>query len=307
MTGGPPATGPRPATGYVEALAAAGLWGASGIFSVVLFERGMDPAGVALLRPWTGVAFLLVGAWLLRPSAFRLPLRALGWIAGVGGLATALFQIAYQMSTEAVGVPTTVALLYLAPAMVLAAAGPMLGEAPTRRQVVLAAVSVVGVWLTVSGARGAAVTLTPAGVAWGLTAAAAYAGYTLLGRYAAPRWGSVATVLHATWSACLILAVVVPLTWGRPTLPVDPTSWALLALYGLLTIAVAAFLFYDALARIPASHVTILATAEPVVAALLATLLVNQGLAPLGWLGLVLVVIGVAGTSVRRPRKPQVS
>jgi threonine/homoserine efflux transporter RhtA len=53
--------------------------------------------------------------------------------------------------------------------------------------------------------------------------------------------------------------------------------------------------------------VTILATAEPVVAALLATLLVNQGLAPLGWLGLVLVVIGVAGTSVRRPRTPQVS
>lgn len=294
------ATGDR--VGYLEVLGAASLWGSSGIFSVALFRRGMDPAGVALLRPWAGVAFLIVGAWLLRPAAFRVPARGLAWMAGVGGLATATFQVAYQMSTEAVGVPTTVALLYLAPALVLAAAGPLLGEPPSKRQVGLATLSVAGVWLTVIGAHDAELRLSSAGLLWGLLAAASYASYTLLGRFAAPRWGSVATVLHATWAACLILAVAVPLVWGTPRLPSDGVSWVLLVVYGLLTIAVAAFLFYDALGRIPAGHVSILATAEPVVAALLATVLVSQGLTPVGWVGLCLVVTGVAGASRSRPR-----
>jgi DME family drug/metabolite transporter len=191
-------------------------------------------------------------------------------------------------------------LLYLAPALVLAGAGPLLGEPPTRRQVGLAALSVAGVWLVVSGAREAELALTPRGVAWGLAAAASYAIYTLLGRYASPRWGSVATVLHATWGACVLLLVAIPLAWGAPRMPAGGTAWTLLIVYGVLTIAVAALLFYDALARVPAGSVTILLTAEPVVAALLATVLVNQGLTGRGWLGLALVVIGVAGTARRR-------
>jgi drug/metabolite transporter, DME family len=284
-------------TGYLEVLGAASLWGSSGIFSVALFRRGMDPAGLALWRPWIGVLFLIIGVWLFRPGAFRVPARGLFWMAGVGGLATAVFQVAYQMSTEAVGVPTTVALLYLAPALVLAAAGPLLAEPPSRRQIGLATVSVVGVWLTVVGARDAELHLSVEGLLWGFAAAASYASYTLLGRYAAPRWGSVPTVLHATWGACVLLAITVPLLWGRPALPADGLALILLGFYGLLTVAVAAFLFYDALGRIPAGHVSILATVEPVVAALLATVLVDQGLTPLGWLGLALVVTGVAGAS----------
>lgn len=289
--------------GYLEVLAAASLWGSSGIFSVALFRRGMAAPDVALLRPWFGLVFLLAGAWLFRRSAFRVPARGLWAMAGIGGVATAVFQVAYQMSTEAVGVPTTVALLYLAPAVVLAAAGPVLGERPTRRQVGLAAVSVVGVWLTVIGGQGVSLRVQgPDGLAWGVLAGLSFAAYTLLGRYAAPRWGSVATVLHATWSACLLLALAVPFVWGAPSAPPGAGATGLLAAYGLLTIAAAAFLFYDALGRIPAGHVAIVSTAEPVVAALLATLLVGQGLEPLGWVGLVLVVIGVAGASARRVR-----
>ncbi len=291
--------------GYLEVLGAASLWGSSGIFSVALFRRGMDAPDLALLRPLAGLAFLLVGAWLFRRSAFRVPRRGLLFMAGIGGAATAVFQVAYQMSTEAVGVPTTVALLYLAPAMVLALSGPVLGERPTRRQAVLAAVSVAGVWLTVLGGRDASIRLGgAASVVWGLVAGASFAAYTLLGRYASPRWGSVATVLHSTWSACVLLALAVPLLWGVPSLPGEAGSAALLTAYGLLTIAVAAFLFYDALGRVPAGHVSILATAEPLVAALLATLLIGQGLSPVGWFGLALVVLGVAGASVRRFRPP---
>lgn len=276
-------------------VAATVLWGSSGIFSVALFRRGVPPASVALLRPVVGVVFLVLLAAFFRRSAFRVPLGGLAFLVGVGGAATAVFQLAYMFSTEAVGVPTTVTLLYLAPILVLAAGGPLLGERPTLVQVGLGVLTVVGVWLTVLGARGAEVQITPRGLLWGGLAATSYAAYTLFGRSASPRWGSVATVLWSTVGASVALAVVVPLQRDGLVLPPTSEAWLLLILFGLLTIAAASFLFYDALGRIEAGRASITATTEPVVAALLATWLLGQTLTWSGWVGLSLVVTGVAG------------
>jgi drug/metabolite transporter (DMT)-like permease len=296
----------RSILGYGEVLAAAALWGSSGIFSVHLFRRGMSPESLALLRPLVGVVFLALLAGLTRRRALRVDRRGLLYLAGVGGGFTALFQVAYQIAIEGVGVPTTVALLYLAPALVVAVAGPVLGELPSPGRWALAGVSVVGVWMTALGAYGVDVALTVRGMAWGATAGAAFAGYTVFGRHAAPRYGSLATVLWSTVGACAMLAVVLP-ALGRVALPPDRESWILLLAFGLLTVAVAAFLFYDALGRIEAGRASITSTLEPVVAALLATWLLGQSLTPLGWVGLALVVTGVSGAYLLgRPPLPDV-
>jgi len=54
------------------------------------------------------------------------------------------------------------------------------------------------------------------------------------------------------------------------------------------------FLFFAAVQRIEAAPAAVAATIEPVVGTLLALLLFNQRLSGLGWLGLALVVGGVA-------------
>lgn len=290
--------------GYLEVLAAASLWGSSGIFSVYLFREGMTPASVALLRPLVGLVFLLGLVAFRRPSALRPGARGLLFLGGVGGGLTAVFQLAYQMAIDQVGVPTTVALLYLAPALVVAVSGPLLGEWPTRRRVVLAAISVVGVWLTVLGARGVDVRLGPEGIAWGITAGAGYAGYTLFGRHASRRYGSFATVLWSTAGACAFLALALPPMGLAPDLPPSMSAWLLLMAFGLCTIALASFLFYDALGRIEAGRASISSTLEPVVAALLAGWLVDQRLTASGWVGLLLVVAGVAGAYASRRSAP---
>lgn len=287
------------AVGTLEAFAAAALWGSSGIFSVALFRTGMPSHAVALWRPLVGTVFLVLAALIFRRPALRLPREAWLPVLLVGGGVTALFQLAYQFATEAMGVPATVGMLYLAPVMVLALSGPLLGERPGRCQVTLGVVAVVGVWLVVAGARGAEVALNARGIAWGLANAAGYAGYTLFGRWAVPRFGSLPTVLHSYWAACLILAIALPTVAGSGafTLPTGGRGWALLVGYGLLTIAVAVLVFYDALRRIPAHRASVVATVEPVVAALLAGVLLGQHLVPAGWLGLALVVTGVAGSA----------
>lgn len=288
--------------GVAEALAAATLWGSSGIFSVHLFRAGVSPGAVALLRPLLALGFLVAALAVARPGALRIDRRGLMFLGLVGGVTVSTFQVAYQFSIDAVGVPSTVALVFLAPAIVVATAGPVLGEWPTARRVALALLAAGGVWLSVLGAEEAEPSFGTTGVVWGLVAAVGYAGYTLMGRYAARAWGPMPTVVYSTAGACVILALVVPRVAPPVLAPSDAAGWAVLAAYALVTITVAQFLFYDALTRADASRVSIAAAAEPVVAGLLATLLLGQGLEPVGWLGLALVVAGVVGVALDRPR-----
>jgi len=287
-----------PLLGYFEAVLAATLWGSSGIFAVHLFRMGVPPESVALLRPLVGLALLVAWSAWAAPTQLRPDLPALVVLGLGGGAAVGVFQLAYQLSTDAVGVPTTVALLYIAPAIVAAASGPLLGEWPTRRRVALVAVTLSGVWLSVLGARAVPTTFGSAGLAWGVLAGASYATYTLFGRFAAPRYGSARTVVYSTAGACAILAVVLPLVSDPLVWPATPAAWAVLLAFGGLTIALAQFLFFDALGRIEASRASVATAVEPAVAAVLATTLLAQGLAPVGWLGIALIVTGVVGVGL---------
>lgn len=291
-----------PLLGYAEAVGAASLWGSSGIFAVSLFRLGVPPESLALLRPLVGGALLLAIVAVRNVRALAIDLRGLLILGVGGGLAVGVFQIAYQLSTDAVGVPSTVALLYLAPAVVAAASGPLLGEWPDRTRIVLLVVTLSGVWLSVLGAEEVVATFGNTGVAWGVLAGVSYGTYTLFGRFSAPRYGSVRTVVYSTLGSLLFLAVVVPVSAGPVVWPGSGHAWALLLAFGLLTITIAHFLFFDALSRIDASRASIATAVEPVVAGVLATVLLSQGLTPVGWMGIGLVAVGVAGVGMTARR-----
>jgi len=299
LAGAPPSTrSGSPLLGYVETLLAACCWGSSGVFAVSLFRRGVSPESVALLRPVIGVLLLAAAVAFARRGALRVGGGALLMLGLGGGIAVGVFQIAYQVSIDATGVPTTVALLYLAPAIVALASGPLLGEWPGRRRIALVALTIAGVWLTVLGAEETTSTFGSGGLGWGFLAAAAYAAYTLLGRHASPRHGSLATAVYSTAGACLFLAISLPAAGRQVTLPDDAGTWLILIAFSVLTITGAQLLFFDALGRIEASGASVATSLEPVIAALLATVLLDQGLSTLGWVGIALVVAGVVGVSV---------
>jgi DME family drug/metabolite transporter len=289
------AAGSRRFLGFAEAVAASCLWASSGIFSIHLFRLGVSPDSVALLRPALATLILVGVLAAARGAALRTDWRGLLVLGLGGGAAVGLFQIGYQLSMDAVGVPRTVALLYLAPAIVLTVSGPLLGEWPSLRRIGLAALTVGGVWVSVLGAEEVPATFGTSGVAWGVLAALGYAAYTLFGRFATPRYGAERTVLYSTGGAALLLALVASATSAPVTLPPSGRAWAVLAVFALLTVAAAQFLFFDALGRIEASAASIAAAAEPAVAALLATVMLSQGLRPIGWLGITLIVAGVVG------------
>jgi drug/metabolite transporter, DME family len=161
-------------------------------------------------------------------------------------------------------------------------------------------VVMVGAALTVTGAhqgagfRDVALPSQLQGIAGGLLAAASYAGTILLARFAVPRYGVVKVLLLEILGGTVILGLLLPLFGRPPALPPTGQAWLFTILLALATVWLANVFFFGALRRIDATPTAVAATIEPVVGTLLAFFLLGQALSALGWLGLVMVVAGVA-------------
>lgn len=284
--------------GYAFAVAAGAVWGTTGPLSTELYSRGAAIAGIGFWR--IAIATLgFVGYGLMRPSLFRVDRRGVIVVAGLGGAFVALFEVAYQFGIAGAGVAGAAALLYIAPVLVAILAKPLLGERLTVLRIALAVVVMAGAALTVQGgisAPGRDGTLpgVAAGVAGGLLAAVSYAALTLVARYAVPRYGSVKVLFLEIAGGTVILGALLPLLGHPPLPPGTVGGWMYLGALALGPVLAANFLFFAAVRRIDAAPTAVGATVEPVVGALLALLLIGQSLTLLGWVGLALVVSGVA-------------
>src|SRR6058998_103968 len=303
MTAAPPETTARARrrTGYLFALAAGAIWGTTGPLSTALYRAGEAITGIGFWRLVVGLlGFLAYG--LFRPQLFRIDRKA--WLpVGLGGGAlVALFEVAYQFGIAGAGVASAAALLYIAPVLVAILAKPLLGEQLTALRVVLALVVMVGAALTVQGGShgagaGAAAIPLPSliqGVAGGLLAMLSFAGTTLLARYAVPRYGATQVLLLEILGGIVVLGIVLPPAGHTPLPPHTMGAWMYVLLLSLGSVLAANFFFFAAVRRIDAALTSVAATIEPVVGALLALLLFRQQLSLSGWLGLAMVVGGVA-------------
>ncbi len=284
------------------------MWGTTGPLSTALYRAGEAITGIGFWRLVLGLAGLLVYG-LFRPQLFRIDRRAWLLVGLGGGALVALFEVAYQFGIAGTGVAGAAALLYVAPVLVAILAKPLLGERLTTLRLVLALVVMAGAALTVQGGShgaGAAAIPLPSliqGVAGGLLAMLSYAGTTLLARYAVPRYGALQVLFLEIVGGVVVLGVVLPLSGHTPLPPHTTGAWIYVLLLSLGSVLAANFLFFAAVKRIDAAPTAVAATIEPVVGTLLALILLDQRLSPLGWLGLTMVVGGVA-TGYLQEAKP---
>lgn len=289
----PAAAGPRRGVaGYLFALGAGALWGTTGPLSTALYGEGAAVTDVGFWRILlASIAFLAFG--LLRPRLFRIDRRGLLVVGLLGGALVALFEVAYQFAIARAGVASAVALLYTAPVLVAIAGAALLHERLTAARLALSVMVMVGAALTVMGAAGASIDVTTIGVVGGLLSAISYASTTLMARWAVPRYGAVRVLFFELLGGTILLGLTLPLLGHTPEPPATGAGWLYILGLGGGTV-LANFLFFAGVRRIEAAPAAVAATAEPVVGALLALALFGQNLTVYGWLGLVMVVAGVA-------------
>lgn len=277
--------GARPAVGAALVLAAAALWASLGIFGRLAFDHGASPIEVGSVRAF--VAFLAVlPIALLRPRPLhklRVPRRDLPLLIGYGAVGIGAFYYVYLAAIERVPIAVAAALLYTAPAFVLAIAWILRWEPVRPRRLVPLAMVLIGAFL-VTGAFQAMGAVDRIGVAAGVASGFAYAVFTVLGKRIRRRYDVITTIVFAYGVGAVVLALAAP-PWA--VLLRYPDALAVLLLMGLGPTLVAALLFYAGIRHIDASTASILATIEPAVAAVLA----------LAWLNEAVALSTVAGTA----------
>jgi DME family drug/metabolite transporter len=276
----------RPAV--LAVLAAAVLFGTTGT-ALSLGPDAATPLGAGTLRG-------LIGAVTLWAIARSLPAwdeaRRHAALIVVGGAGVALYQPAFFTGVERAGVAVgTVVALASGPVFAAGIEAAVLRRHPSRSWVLATSITVVGVAMLVGGG-GADAEVEAVGIVAALGAGFGYAVYAVTSKSLIERGVDSTRALAWSFSAGTLVLL--------PVLAVEPLDWlaepggvAVVVYLGVVTVGVAYWLYGLGLRGVPTSTAVTLTLAEPVTAALLAVLVLDERLDPIGWVGVAVVVTGL--------------
>lgn len=269
--------------GYLYVLAAACLWGLLGVVSRWAFEQGISPLEVAFWRAALGAVLFGMQAALLQKVRLERPDR---WaVLGFGLVGISLFYGAYQLAIESGGAALAAVLLYTAPAIVALLSWLFLREPMDAPKLGAVGLTLLGVALV--SLQGGGVRVTPAAVLWGLLSALTYATYYLFGKLYLSKYSTPTVFLYALPVGALGLLPFVSFA------PKNAEAWMAIAFLTVASTFFAVTLYFAGLRRLEATRASVVATIEPVVAALAAWIWWGERFSLLGYLGAGLVLAGV--------------
>jgi drug/metabolite transporter (DMT)-like permease len=277
---------------YGLVLGAATAWGTIGTaYAIILDGVAINPVTLVTLRAGTAFAFLLAFALVARRGALRVRARDLPLLAIFGLITVTIFYLAliyaYQLTSVAIGT----VLLYLGPAYVTILSALFLGETITRRKGVALGLCLLGAVLVVEPWRRANLGANGLGIALGLLSAITYGSYSVLGKPLLRRHAPLTLLLYGLGFGTLGLLPVH--TLAGSSVPGGLTLLALVAVAGVLITLLPLGLYTLALAELPSSTASIVATFEPVVAITLSALVLRQFLSAPQLLGATAIIGGV--------------
>lgn len=282
--------------GYALVAAAALLWGFIGPLSKFAFQAGMSPLEVAFWRAMLAWVLYAVHAWRL--GRMKVDACDLPWVAGFGVVCIFGLFASYVLAVRAGGAALASVLLYTAPAWVALLAWKILKERLTPVTIAAVAVTILGV-AGVSlgdGAGEGGGSMNLAAIALGLLSGITYALYYIFGKAFLNRYATPTVFLYAlpVGGACML-----PFFSFQP----HPLSaWVACAVLAVCCTYGAYSLYYAGLRRIEASRAAVIATLEPVVAALLAFSFFGERFTTLGYAGSALILTAVIMTIVAARR-----
>ena len=269
------------------------FWGGMGIFVRHLAGFGFSSVQIVTIRITLAALFFSLLLLFRDPSGFRISLRDLPLLLGLGFGSILFFTVCYFTAISIMPLSTAAILLYTSPIWIMLMSVLFFREKLNRRKLLALALAFAGCVL-VSGISGEGITLT--GLLIGLGSGLGYGLYSILGTVALRRYSpytvTTYTFLFAAAGSWLICRPAEMIT----RFAAAPSLASLLLFCGLtaLVTAVIPFLSYTlGLRTVEASRAGILATIEPLVATLVGILFFSESLTMFSGLGIALILAAV--------------
>lgn len=284
--------------GEAAILLAAVLWGCISLFSRNMTARGFTPTQMVAVRAIFTALILAIILLIKDPKLFRVRPRDLWIFLGSGICSFLFFNVCYMNSLVENSVSVACILMYTSPFWVLFLSVPIFKEKFTAKRAVSLVIAFAGcVFVSLSPT----LILTKLGLLFGLLSGFGYALYSIFGKLAAKHYHTMTITFYTfLFAVCGVLPLCDPPALLSLMTTPENALWSLgIAVFE----TVLPYMLYTyGLSKTSAGKAAVLCIAEPVVAALIGTLVFSEYLGPLGILGIVLVAVGL-GILEQQPQK----
>lgn len=250
------------------------LWAASGSAAKYLFQSGVTPFQLVQLRTTLASAGLFVSLLILRRPLLRIEKKDLIYFL-VLGVVLAISQLTYLYAISSTNVAVAILLQYLSPVLIALYTIMYLRVRPNVFAVMAIAGALFGCYLMAGAYRLDLVALSRAGIISGLTSAFTFAVYTLRSEYAMRKYSAWTVVFYALFFASLFWNIFHP-PMAAFLRDYSLSVWGLVFFVGIVGTVFPFLLYTEGVRLIKATHASVTATLEPVIAGGLAYVFLGE-------------------------------
>jgi len=277
---------------YLYIMLAAALWGGTGVFVRILTADGFSPIQIAVLRVSVSMVLMILYLLITDPKLLRIDWRDWGYFFGTGILSLSFFNICYFTAIQLSTLAVAAVLLYTAPMFVMLLSVLIFHETMTRSKLMALAMTFMGCVLVTGIFAGGSAAISPLAILTGIGAGFGYGLYSIFGKFALAKYDP-ATV--SVYTFIFGFFGIVPFAGMHSVVPLLllPKTWACALGTGILC-CILPYLFYSkGLAVVEPSRAAILATVEPVVAAILGIMFFHEMMTWPKLLGIALILAAI--------------
>lgn len=267
-------------------LIAAGLWGSVGIFVRTLTGYGLNSMQITTGKAVYGLITVLLYLLIKNRKLLSIHIKDLGWFAANGILGIFFFNYCYITTLQLSGMAVAAILLYTSPIFVILLSIVIFKEKLTLIKCSSLVLAFIGCVL-VSGIGTQSASISMVALLLGLCAGFGYALYSIFSRILVKKYHSLTAVLYTFIFTVLAALCFTDIHGIFEVYRVYPNAIGVHLFAGICTNAVPYILYTFALMNLEASKASMLASVEPVVAALLGFLIFQETLS-------ITAIIGIA-------------
>jgi drug/metabolite transporter (DMT)-like permease len=288
--------------GYLYILIGTTLWGVSSVVAKSLFNIGLPPGELVLIRLTLATLALLIFSLLFDRKRIFISLKDLPYFFILGFVGVAGMQFTYYYTISKIQVGPAVLLQYLQPVWVAVYASLFQKEPLTKGKAVSLLLAILGCYLVVGGYEFDLLRLNKIGILSGLTASLFFTFYTLYGEKGLKKYDSWTLILYGFGFGTIFYWILLsPLRFIT-------SGYSLKMWLAFIYIAIFATLlpfgfYFKGIERVRATRASITATWEPVVAGMTAYFVLGELLYPLQVLGGIGVIAAIVLLQIGIERK----
>ncbi|MBR5868868.1 MAG: EamA family transporter, partial [Clostridia bacterium] len=267
-----------------------------GLFVKSLAALGLSSLSITAFRLTSASAVMILVFLIFDRSKLKIKLCDLGWFVAAAIFSVVAMSVLYFTSINATSMAVAAILLYTAPIFVMLMSCLLFREKLTTKKICALVLAFAGCVL-VAGMAG---NVTAFGILTGLGSGFAYALYSIFGVVLLKRYHPFTVTIYTFTIAGMVALLISNPTKQFPVLLTGGTGAVVTALaMGVVTAAIPYLLYTLGLRDMEASRASVIATSEPMVAAVLGILVYHEEVTLSKLLGIFLILGAILLLNVR--------